>query len=287
MPAIFFALVSYFGWAIGDIFNTFVTRKIGAYSTSFWFSLGLLLISVFYAPFVLSDLKNLTALILIFNLLLGILLTIASLCFNKALQIANPSLVGTIGASFAALVVIFSILFFGEVVSSNQVLSMIIIFIGIILSSLDLNSLKERKNIINRGVLLALIAMFLWGIYFTFIKIPIKEIGWFWPSVISTFSTTTLLSLLKLKKGIKLNKPVGKTLVYLLLTIITVKSAELAFNYAISRNLTSLVAPIAGSYPTLFVVLAFLIFKDPITRQQIAGIITTLIGIILLSVFSI
>lgn len=36
MEAIIFALVSYIGWGVGDIFNVFVARKLGAYSTSFF-----------------------------------------------------------------------------------------------------------------------------------------------------------------------------------------------------------------------------------------------------------
>lgn len=287
MPAIFFALISYLGWGVGDVFTTLVTRKIGAYSTSFWFALGMLVVSIFYAPFGIGNLNNLTVNILILNLLLGTLLAIAALCFNQALKIGNPSLVGTIGAAFSALVVVFSIIFLGEIITGKQLLSMVLIFIGIVLSSLDLKALTKRENIVNRGVILALAAMFLWGIYFTFIKIPIREIGWFWPSFISGVSSVVLLSTLGFK-GMKLIRPsTGKTLFYLILTIATVKTAELSFNYAISQGLTSVVAPIAGSYPTLFVLLAFLIFKDPITRQQIAGIIATLIGIVLLSYFSI
>lgn len=245
------------------------------------------LISIFYGPFVLADLKNLTTEIFLLNLSLGLLLAIAALCFNKGMQIGNPSLVGTIASSFAALVVVFSIIFLGERVSGNQLFAIVIIFVGIILASLNFTALKSEKNLINKGVLFALAAMLLWGLYFTFIKIPIREIGWFWPSVISSFSTLVFLSLVRFR-GVKLVKPKeNKTLVYLILTIITVKSAELSFNYALSKGLTVVVAPIAGSYATLFVILAFLVFKDPITRQQIAGIITTLIGIVLLSVFSV
>lgn len=287
MPAIIFALISYLGWGVGDIFTTFVTRKIGAYSTSFWFALGMLVVSIFYAPFGIGNLKNLTANILMLNLLLGSLLAVAALCFNQGLKIGNPSLVGTIGAAFSALVVVFSIIFLGEIITGKQLLSMILIFSGIMLSSFDLRAVIRKENIISKGVFLALAAMFLWGIYFTFIKIPIREIGWFWPSVISGVSAVCLLSTLKFR-GMKLIRPTtGKTLFYLILTIFLLKGGELAFNFAISQGLTSIVAPIAGSYPTLFVILAFLIFKDPITRQQIVGIITTLIGIVLLSIFSV
>ena len=66
-----------------------------------------------------------------------------------------------------------------------------------------------------------------------------------------------------------------------------VRVAEFSYNLGISKGLVTIVAPIAGANPTLFVVLAFLFLKDPITKQQIIGIITTLIGIALLSFLSI
>ena len=35
-----------------------------------------------------------------------------------------------------------------------------------------------------------------------------------------------------------------------------------------------------------FAHISYIVFKNPITRQQVAGIITTLVGIVLLSIFS-
>lgn len=138
-----------------------------------------------------------------------------------------------------------------------------------------------------RGIFLAIVAMIFWGIYFTFIKIPIKQIGWFWPGVFALSSLVIVPIFMKLRK-IKLAKPNDRgAFLPLLANAILLGLGTLSFYYAIDIGLTTIVAPIAGSYPTLFVILAFLIFKDPITRQQIAGIITTLVGIVLLSVFSI
>ena len=73
----------------------------------------------------------------------------------------------------------------------------------------------------------------------------------------------------------------------LLTQVVLLTGGGFSLNFALEKGLTSIVVPIAGAYPALFVLLAFLVFKDPITRQQIAGIITTLVGIVLLSVFSV
>jgi len=89
-------------------------------------------------------------------------------------------------------------------------------------------------------------------------------------------------------KGLRIEKPTeNKALIPLVVSTILVRVAELSYNFAISKGLVAVVAPIAGANITLFVLLAFLIFKDPITKQQIIGIITTLTGIVLLSIFSI
>lgn len=63
--------------------------------------------------------------------------------------------------------------------------------------------------------------------------------------------------------------------------------SEMTFNVGISKGYTSIVAPIAGANPVLFVILATFVFKDPITKQQAAGVILTLLGVILLSIFSV
>lgn len=286
MIAIFFALISYLGWGSGDIFGTIASRKIGGYSTSVWSVIFGILTSSLFIPFFIGEFERVSISGVLLTLFLGVILLGSFLAFNEGLRLGNASLVGTIAASFAALVVLLSIIFLGERINFQQFLSMIIIFIGFILSSLDFKSLKERK-IFNKGIVLAIIAMLGWGIFYTFIKLPIQEMGWFWATYISLFAFP-IYFVYGFFKRIKLEKPTkNRALPHILANEFLLSGGGYSFNIGISLGLTSVVAPIAGSYPTLFVVLAFLIFKDPITRQQIAGIITTLIGIILLSVFSV
>src|SRR3989338_2363076 len=129
--------------------------------------------------------------------------------------------------------------------------------------------------------------MICWGIYFTFIKIPVQQIGWFWPGYISVLTSLPGIWFFIKLREIKLSKFNFKGSFYpLFANAFLLGVGALSFNLAIEKGFTSIVAPIAGSYPTIFVLLAYLIFKDPITRQQIFGIIVTLIGIVLLSIFS-
>lgn len=286
MTAIFFALISYLGWGAGDVSGAVVSRKLGAYSTSLWaYFLGWIFLG-FLIPSRLSDLQHLTPNILVLNLILGLIGVVSTLAFNEALRVGNASLVGTIASSFSALVVIFSIIFLGENINVLQSVAIFVIFIGIILSTLDIEQIKGRNLKLNKGIILALLTMLIWGLYFTFIKIPVRQIGWFWPAYISLSMFPVVFLLTKLRK-IKIYRPSYRGALFpLLAAVILLRTAELSFNVAISKGLTAIVAPIAGSYPTFFAPLAAFVFKDPITKQQITGIITTLIGIVFLSFVS-
>ena len=287
MPVIVFALISYLGWGTGDIFGTIATRKIGSYSTTFWYLIFQIFLFSFLALFFLADLQNLTLPVLVLNLALGIIGTLGLIAFYEGLRIANASLVGTIAASFAALTVVLSIIFLGETITWPQAVSIIAIFAGVIISSLQFKELRNRNLLTNRGVLLAITTMIMWGIYWAFIKVPVRETGWFWPGFISLSSFPIILIFLKLR-NLKLSMPSTKgVFLPLLANAVLLGVGSFSFNFALGKGLTAIVAPIAGSYPTLFVVLAFLVFRDSITRQQIFGIVITLIGIVLLSIFSI
>lgn len=61
---------------------------------------------------------------------------------------------------------------------------------------------------------------------------------------------------------------------------------ESSYNLGLNKGYVSVVAPIAGSYATLMVALSYLVFKDPIHRQQKIGIVVGLVGIVMLALLS-
>lgn len=168
-----------------------------------------------------------------------------------------------------------------------QTIAIIIIFVGMILSALDIREFRQKTFLINKGFLFAAVSMICWGVYFAFIKIPVNKIDWFWPNYFS-FLLFPLIFIYMKVKGIRLEKPTkNNVLLPIVVSTVLVRIAEFSYNFAISKGSVAIVAPIAGANLTLFAILAFLIFKDPIKKQQVVGIVTTLIGIVLLSIFSI
>ena len=284
--AIIFALVAFVGWGVGDIFGGIVSRKIGGYSSAFWSYVFCLILASFYIPFAGNPFQHLTLQSSLILLVLTPIGMVPLITLYEGIKVGNASLVGTIGSSFAALVVVLSIIFLGDKINLRQVIAIVIIFTGLILSSLDLKTFNLKQLTTDKGVPYALISMVFWAIYFTFVRIPIREMGWFWPAYISWWGFPLVLIYMKFNK-IELRFPKEKNIfIFSIIGASLLCAALFAFNIAVEKGQTAIVAPISGAYPILFASIAYFVFKDRLNKQQISGIIITLLGIILLSFLS-
>lgn len=283
------AFITYLGWGTGDIFGVFASRKIGAYkATAFIFIFGLILASL-YIPFALSDLGKITFGLFLLNFLLGAPYIFGNLLLNEAFKRSNASLVGIIVQSFPAVVLVLSALIFKDSITGKQIMWTIIIFLGIFVCSVDFNDFKKGQLFSDKGVRFALLAAIIFSIYFTFLRIFIDQYGWFWPNYISFM--TFPIALLAYKKLFRSSEKIevpknSKVLLATFLSALLLRGGDIALNSGISSGYASIITPIAGASPTLFLTLSYLIFRDPITHQQKAGIGITLVGILLLSSFS-
>lgn len=286
MTPILFSLIAFVGWGTADVLGGLVSRKIGGYSSAVWSYILSIVIASFYVPFALQELNNITSTTVVWLLILTPIGIIPLISLYEGIKVGSASLVGTIAGAFGGLVVILSVMFLGERISFYQTISILTIIVGLLLSSLDLKSFKIKQLLSDKGIPYALTAFIIWGIYFTFVKIPIKNIGWFWPAYLSWWGFPLVFVFMKLKK-IKLLFPKSKNQIWLMLTNALLLTAALfAFNFALANGLTAVVAPIASSYPVLFAVLAYFVFKDRLSKQQIVGVVITLLGIVTLSFFS-
>lgn len=278
--AIVFALGALLGWAVGDVFVTFAVRKIGNFKTLFWQLLIATFISSLYIPFALpiADYR-----MLLFSFILGVIHLLGVLCYFKGLEIGNASLVGTISGSFSLLVVILSLIVFRESLNLFQVLGIACVLAGVFLVSFQLHDIKRIEFSKDKGIIYALLAMLFWGVYFAFIKIPATKIGWFWQPYTYNLTVFILLiySLFKKQKLFIGNN--SKTIFPIVASAILLTLGHFSYNLGILRGFSSIVAPIAGSQTTLFVILAQFIFKERMAKQQVAGVVATILGITILS----
>ncbi len=282
--AIILGLITFIGWGTGDLFTIVATRKIGANLTAFWTFFISFLLSLVLFPFVPHGISGITLPLFLFNIFLGILYVSGNVLIVEAFRISSAPLVGIIIQAFPAVVLLLSVLVYGDVITSTQLIFVSLIFLGVFLCSVDLKNLKKSEKIIDKGTGLALIAMVFLSFYFTFTRILINHYGWFLPSFIANACFPLILLLIKRKKEKFLLPKPWKIFLAVSMVAILIKSGDFALNWGLSLpNVSSIVAPIAGAAPILFVVMSYFIFKDKLTRQQVWGIVTTLAGIILLT----
>lgn len=289
MLAIVFAFVAYVAWGTGDIFGAKITRIIGGYQTAFWFYIGLIPLYVIACLLFPKGLENINLNSIIICFVLALVAAASMISFYESLRLGVASLVITISSAFPALVVPLSIFFLKEKITIYQLLAILLILAGVIFANLNLKDLKEKNFKLKAGVGYALSAFVLWGIYWTLIKIPVTQIGWAWPNLIITiFDVIMMLAFFKVKQ-LKLDFPKAKEVSkFLVLNPAFLGSGTLALNFGMTLGgSSSILVPIASAYPTLLIPLSYMVFKDPVTRQEIIGIIITVMGIVLLSTLSV
>jgi uncharacterized membrane protein len=284
--AIFFALLTLIGWGVGDVFVTIASRRIGNRIAYFWGMVFSIILSSIYIPLAgpINDIP-----LFLLAALLGFVLAFGTMFYLQALEVGNASIAGAIGGSFAVLTVILSMIFFGEKISLLQGIGILLTAAGIILASLQFSELKEKRlnNVLSdKSIPYVLIAVIISGFYYCFIRIPVEKIGWFWGFYPTNYFFLFFLLSAKIRKGIFQIFKDKKTLIFVILFMTLILIAQFSYNLGILSGYTSIVAPIAGSYPVLFVLLTRLVFKEKLTKQQTVGIISSLLGIIMISLSS-
>lgn len=283
---ILLAFIPFFTWALGDVFGTLASRKIGNIPVNFGFLLlSFLLISLFI-PFA----GPISSWLYIFiALLLGGVHVVGLLTYFKALEIGNASLVGAIVGSFSLVIVLLSLVIFHESLTFLQAFGILVSLTGLLLTSFrfaDLKTMNLKKLFTDPGVGLALVTFFAWGVYFTLIRIPVEAIGWFWSLYPATFYFLPLFLLRSVRLKLAHIRLDRQTLGQVLAMAILGRTGDFGYNLALTQGYSSIVGAVAGTSPVLFVILARILFKEKLTNQQKAGIIITLSGIIFISIAS-
>lgn len=272
------------GWGTGDIFVTIASRRLGSSAAYIWGFAFAFLFASLLIPFT-APLLNYPMFLVAFAL--QIAHTISNLFFFKGLQIGNASIVGTLAQCFSLVTVLISIFVFGETLTILKILALITLTIGIILMSFRFDHVAQMglaHVMTNRGVIYGFVTLIGWGVVFAFLRIPAESIGWFWTGY-PLYILGVSLFLFKSMRGQAL-AAIKKPLWFLPVIPFSILAsiADFSYNAGILHGFTSTVAPIAGGSPILFVILSTVIFKEPSSMVQKAGIILSLTGIILVAV---
>jgi len=280
-------LLSMFGWGTSDFLAAKSSRRIGYLLTYFWTQLVAFLIALIYFWIKLPTLNiNNIPQYLIFLLPAGFLFLVGTLAFYKGLTEGQVSLVSPIGASWAMITVVLSVVFFKEVLQTNQIVAIILIISGIILVSVNLKELLKIKRLtLLGGIKEGLIAMLAWGISL-FLMVPVsKALGWFLPVFALKLFGLLFLVIYTMfsKKSLKIDLQIPLLILLFLIGFLDI-IAFFAYSFGVEREYASIVAPVAASFPLVTIILARIFLKEKIVFNQALGIAGVIAGLILISI---
>lgn len=281
----FIALIPFVFWAVGDLIAVFVVRRTGGYVSNYTSFILAVIGLTFLLPQHLADFDRYTPLLLAANILIGILFLFGNQFYARALEKSNASLTNVVAGSFPVITLLLAF-FLGERITTIQGLGIALALTGVVAATIDVKDLRSGISLRDPSLRFAFLAMISWGAYYALIKPIAESVGWFAASYV-TFLTFPVVYFSLLAGKIEIVKTLRAAgwKIFLLLIVATalVRGAEVVFNSALENNLSSLVTPLAGSYPVLFVILAAIFLREKIQPLQWLGVVVGLAGIVVLA----
>jgi drug/metabolite transporter (DMT)-like permease len=275
---IYFAFGAFLLWGFGDFLIQKTIRKIGTVFTLAWIGLfG----SIILLPFVWNDLHMIKGSNLILIIGLGIITFIGGLLNFKALKEGKLSVVEIVLEIELPITIVLGIFFLGEYLNLFQGFLVLLILIGILLTSSK--DLKLRFKI-EKGVILGLLTGIFMAFTNLFTSVSSKTITPFiaiWgPWVVFTILTFILIFFINEKGFFKSMKKHYK---FIIPTSIIDTTAWVCYAIALKSMAVSITTAITESYPVIALMLGVFINKEKIKKHQLLGAGISLVACIILA----
>lgn len=274
------------GWGIADFFAKKTVDKIGDVKTLFWAqAFGIIPIFVYY-------LFNFSLPVITLSTILG-LLFYASLdgfgyiLFYKALEKGKVSIISPVVAAYAAFAVLISAIFLKETLTLSILLGIGIVFIGIMLTSLDFKGLRDasidKKDIV-KGIPEALVAVVLFSIWFPFWDKFVSSGDW----LVLVLGLRIAISLIVLsyakvtKEGVSIKD--SSLWKWLLVIGLFDGGAYITLTWGFgATTLTSVVSVLSAAFSLPTLILARIFLKEKLQPAQWLGVLSIIGGLVWLS----
>lgn len=279
------------GWGFADFFAKKTIDKVGSFVSLVWAHLfgtvalclvALFQVFVFKNPLTIPNDLGIWGLLLFFGTLQAIVYLLAYEGFGKGkLSILNP-----IFASYSGLAALLSIVVFGEVIGLPLLLSLGVIFGGILLLNIDTEAFKlKRLSLVStpglKEILSAALLASFWTVFWD------KFVGGQdWVAYALFMYAFMTLAAFVIAKAKKVNLSVNKVGLWKFLVLIGVCEviAYLALSLGFSAtSFTSVVAVLSGAFSLPTILLARIFLKEKVTRTQTIGSLVIITGIIVLA----
>jgi drug/metabolite transporter (DMT)-like permease len=281
------AAITNLSYAVSDVANGVILRRDSPLKVSTW--VAIFALAIFFVPMLLffrGELARLDVVNVLLIFSISSLGLTAYFCFLTGMKRAGVTLGGVITGSFPAVATVAALVFFGERINGGQGVAIAVIIAGVLVSSLQGDVRTLFRDIRQSSLLWSFASALLFGLFFALVRIPIERVGWFLPAYGGNLIGIPLYVLIARRFGEKdvLRRP--HHIVPIAVIAGVQIGATMLYAYALTKGETAIVAPIAGSYPAVFVVLAYVFLRERIRRIQYLGVVATVVGIVGLSVLS-
>ena len=233
--------------------------------------------------FVLSEGLRLSSRDWMFFAVLAVVVLANYAAFTKALQIGPISIVSSIVAAYAAVVVVLALVVLGETLNAGQLAGAAVAIVGVTLAATDLRTFKTTR--LGKGVVLAFVSLVGFGVTSFIGGVYAQKYGWLVPALaVRLFSFPMIVLLAGFTRTWPWQSASAKTIMWASVVGVIEASGYLAFTRGSELGHVAIVAAASATYPTIPLILGLTVFKERLAPNQWIGVISVLAGVVLLGV---
>ena len=284
--AILLAFGAMISWGIGDFLIQRTVKRIGTLETLAWITGSSAVIMI---PIIIYRGISLTPQDILMLALLGVVTFVSGLLDFKALAIGKLSVMETIMAIELPLTIMLGVIAFNERLSSGQWLLVLMIFVGIILVSVNFKNLHHR-DFLEKGTIIAIIS----GVVFALVNFFSADLAktidpmmaiWFPWLACGTISFIYISRFKKrhLRQFVKNSYQHWKLIAWVSAVDL---AAWLFYAFAVENEELSITIAITESYIVIALILGVIVNKEKIRPLQYLGAALAIIGSIAIGMIS-
>jgi drug/metabolite transporter (DMT)-like permease len=285
---ILFGLLAAGGWGIGDYLSRKASEATRYYSVLFYvqgFYTLLLVLGLGAAALLGAAIvpPNGTPATLPGAVGLAALNLVGSLLLFRAFLIGTLAVVAPIAAAASGFTMLLS-LAWGDPITPPRFLALVIILIGVILSSAPDVDDRVAGRRLGVGVPEALGAALVHGVQLWVVQFVVPSWGPYWTAAIMSGATwVLLLAILAGRQRVALRPPAGPMLARLAAMGVCYLAADVGYNLGLGSDSAGVVAVVGSLASPVTVLLAALLLRDRLTVRQWAGVVLIFAGLPLLA----
>ena len=291
MQTILFGIATATVWAFADIFIAKSTKVIKpVFAAALVTLLGALVFGIYYLLFIRLPIP-LKVEGIIWSVLSGFFIALASAFFFKALFKGPIGIVSALSSTYPAVTLLLAISIFDATITITQGLGFSMVITGVVAAAgfhATGNSNESKSK--SSGTWMALFAAGAWGIGYGLLAQGVKVLGWEVASVLqfSALAFCCLLFILIMWKPYAISLTAFNGAIknpFILAAAATQQGGAILLNIGLSGDSTggSIVVALSACYPVLTTIMAYFYFKERIPYLALAGGLLAIIGIVTLS----